>query len=432
MRKLLPALLLTLTATPLTSGELPSTGYYRVQNRTTTRYAYVRDNKGKIDYGATTADYDAIWLIKGEERTHYDPSCIIYFNHRSGYEYDLEAQGTSVYEIIDMLPHIYAVGDYYKIGGTASGTTKYLSDGESNLYIERSFPRDAGGDAAKERQKWDIYPVADSYFGIMPTVTVEGGKGYATFYADFPYAMQSQGMKAYAVVKVGYGQAAIREVSGTIPNATPLLVEVSGATASDNRLAIGGAPTATPPADNQLVGVYFQNTHSRAHWNVVEYDPTTMRVLGLTADGQPGFITAGSDLAYIDANTAYLVVPEGTDAELRIVLEDQFTIPDPDPEPDPDPDPDPEPDPDPDPDPNPDPDPDPDPSGINEAPADASGVSIAIDGLTVSVKAHGVAEIYDITGRKVASLPAGGGCATVPHSGIYLLRTPAAVSKLLF
>ena len=44
------------------------------KNQTTKRYTYVRDNKGRIDVGATTADYDAIWLIKDDERPHYDPS----------------------------------------------------------------------------------------------------------------------------------------------------------------------------------------------------------------------------------------------------------------------------------------------------------------------------------------------------------------------
>lgn len=406
MRKLHTALLLLLALSA--SAADPETGYYRVQNRTTTRYVYVRDNKGRIDVGATTADYNSIWLIKDDERPHYDPSGIIHIVHKESNAYDLEAQGTSVYNLIEMLPHIYRPNnDYYKIGGTSNGTTKYLSDGESNIYIEQSFPSDANSsEAAILRQRWDIFPVADSYFGIRPAIEA-GGRRYATFYADFPYAATAAGMKFYAVVRVGYGQAAISEVSGTVGNATPLLVELAGATAADNTLSIGGTPTATVPEGNMLVGVYFKNTSSAAHRNVVAYDPATMRVLGVTSDGKPGFITA-TGLSYVDANTAYLSVPEGTDAELRLVAESEFTIPDPDP------------------------DPDPDPSGINSVNADGSGVTVTVDGLAVTVVSPTAVAIYNIAGRTVATLPAGGGTATIPAHGIYLLRTAAAaVHKLI-
>lgn len=397
MRRLLPTLLLSAIAIAA-SAELPTTGYYRVQNQTTTRYVYVRDNKGRIDVGATTADYDAIWLIKDDERPHYDASGIIYLNRRSanGNEYDLEAQGTSVHELISMYPSIYEITPgTFRIGGTSNGLTKFLSDGEANLDVERSFLRDAGGASAQTRQQWSVFPVADSYFGIIPAVSSAAtGKGYATFYADFPYATLSQGMKLYAVVKVGDGQAALREVEGIIPNATPLVIEVSGSTASDNRLDIGGTATATAPADNMLVGVYFNNTYSRSHWNVVEYDPATMRVLGLTSDGQPGFITAGSDLKYIAANTAYLSVPAGTDAELRLVSEDEF-------------------------------------SSINEVSADRK-LKVAVHGLTVTVSGASRVEIVNLAGRTVANATVSTGAATftLPAHGIYLLRTPGAVSKL--
>ena len=148
MNKFLPVLLLSVISLPAAAA-LPPTGYYRVQNQTTKRYTYVRDNKGRIDVGATTADYDAIWLIKDDERPHYDPSGIIRLIQKGGSRYDIEAQGTSVYDLIEMLPSIYDVnGQHYRIGGTSNGMTKYLCDGEANLEKELSFPRDAGGTAA--------------------------------------------------------------------------------------------------------------------------------------------------------------------------------------------------------------------------------------------------------------------------------------------
>ncbi len=271
-----------------------------------------------------------------------------------------------------MLPSIYDVnGQHYRIGGTSNGMTKYLCDGEANLEKELSFPRDAGGTAAQNRQRWDIFPVDDMYFGIKPEVTSEG-KGYATFFADFPYTTQSEGMKMYTVVKTGNGMAALREATGVIPEGTPMLMECTGATPSDNRLTIGG--TASADVDgNLLTGVYFNNTHSTRHWNVVEYDAATMRVLGLDASGKPAFITAGSDLKYIPANTAYIKVSADADAELRLVSEEEFDSS----------------------------------SAIDGIAADDNAVSIDINGLDITVTASATSapaavEIISLAGNTVA------------------------------
>lgn len=323
MNKILSSTLLSIIT--LTSyAAQPESGYYRVQNIATQRYVYVRDNTGEVNVGATTADYDAIWLIMGEERTHYDASGIIRLKHKDGYEYDIEGQGTSVYNLIEMYPCIYEISEgVYKIGGTAKGVTKYLSDGESNLDEELSFPRDAGGTSAVQRQRWSIRPVSESYFGISPTVE-SNGTYYATFYGDFPFSTKSTGMKLYTITKVGHGMAAVKEVTGTVPEATPLLIECKSSQVEGNLITIGETPTATI-GDNQLIGVYFNNTlYKNSHWNVVNYDKNTMRVLGTTTDGKPGFVTASSDLKYITANTAYISVPEGSEAEFTLVSEEEY------------------------------------------------------------------------------------------------------------
>ncbi len=406
MRITVPAILVSLIS--LSAGAtLPETGYYRVQNNNTKRYVYVRDDKGEVNVGATTADYNAIWLLLGEDRTHYDPSGIIRLNHKSGNEYDIEAQGTSVHKLIEMYPHIYEYpGGSYRIGGTAQGVTKYLSDGEANKQKERSFPSDANSASANQRKQWDIFPVADSYFGIKPEIQAADGTRYATFYADFPFAVQSQGMKLYAVTKTGHGMAAYREVSGTVPAATPLLVECTGATPSDNRITIGGTANSNV-SDNMLTGVYFNNTLEKRHWNVVEYRPATMRVLGLTSDGVPGFITAGSNLKYIAANTAYLPVAEGTDAELRLVTEEEFDKF----------------------------------AAIDDiTAADDARLSVTVDGLDITVTApYGAfstpvpVDVIDIAGHTVASAvltTSGTATLTIPSHGLYILRTPTSARKL--
>ncbi|WP_300300460.1 hypothetical protein [uncultured Muribaculum sp.] len=403
MKKLLPLLLISAVSS-VSEAALPVSGYYRVQNATTSRYVYVRDNKGDIDVGATTADYDAIWLLKDVERIHYDASGIIRLNHKSGNEYDIESQGTSVYKLIEMYPHIYDRGNgLYKIGGTAHGTTKYLSDGEGNLEKERSFPRDGGGAQAVQRQNWKIMPVEESYFGIKPTVRATDGKYYGTIYADFPFTTLSEGMKVYVVTKFGNGMAAIKEVNGRVPVASPLLIECSGSTPADNQLSIGGNSNANL-AGNMLTGVYFDNTDSKKHWNVVNYDPQTMRVLGLTSDGNAGFVTAGSDLKYLPANTAYLKVPAGTAAELRLVSEEEFES-----------------------------------SAIDDVAADRSaGVNIEINGLDVTLYGNASSavdiEIIDVAGHVVAATaltPSSSCTITLPAHGLYILRTPKGARKFL-
>ena len=46
-------------------------------------------------------------------------------------------------------------------------------------------------------------------------------------------------------------------------------------------------------------------------------------MLGVTSTGELGMV-AKPDVDYVPANTAYLVVPEGTPSELRLVDEDEF------------------------------------------------------------------------------------------------------------
>jgi hypothetical protein len=402
MNKILSTALISVIS--LTSyAAQPETGYYRVQNIATKRYVYVRDNKGEVNVGATTADYDAIWLIMGEERTHYDASGIIHLNHRSGYEYDIESQGTSVYNLIKMWPCIYEMTEgVYKIGGTAKGTTKYLSDGESNLDEELSFPRDAGGSSATQRQRWSIVPVAESYFGISPTVDCNGTY-YTTFYGDFPFSTKSEGMKLYAITKVGHGMAAVKEVKGTVPAATPLLVECKSKEVESNLITIGGEATDTV-SGNRLIGVYFNNTYDEIHWNVVEYDKNTMRVLGTTAEGKPGFVTASDDLKYITANTAYISVPEGSDAEFALVSEDEYDSF----------------------------------SAIEGVYYDAAGaVSVSVNGLELTLTSTASApvkvSVADIAGRVVSNITVSAAApATValPGHGVYVVHSADTTRKL--
>ena len=102
MKKAIIALLagiITFAASATINGD----GYYRVQNYKTNRYIYVLDDKGKLNFQATTAELNALELWKNFDKAISDPATIIYVKDLTGknQDFDLQAQGTGVKAIID-------------------------------------------------------------------------------------------------------------------------------------------------------------------------------------------------------------------------------------------------------------------------------------------------------------------------------------------
>ena len=334
MRKVLLAclsLLMTLPSIAQYNGD----GYYRVKNYMTERYAYIRDNKGSVDVATTSVDLAAIKLYKDLSLAIPDPSSVIYIESQGDSEYDLQAQGTGVYEIIGMYVKLRTNSDgTYYCYATYSGVTRYIGDAETTS-ASQGVPTDA---ATGDYRKWNIAAIdsdGDNYFGVEPVYNV-GDKYYTTMYAEFAFSFASSGMKAYKITNVGSGMAVLEEITDDIiPGETPVIIECSSSDPSDNRLNIYRTSD-TAPSDNLLVGVYFQNTSLSTHYNQVEYDEDTMRMLGVLEDGSLGFVMGNSEnLAYarnknyvytyfIPANTCYLSVPTGTAEELKLVDEEAF------------------------------------------------------------------------------------------------------------
>lgn len=317
------------------AAQLDGDGYYRVVNYMTERYVYIRDNKGSIDYSTTSADLSAIELWKDLSLAIPDPASVIYILG-VGSQYDLQSQGTGVYELIDRYVSIRTNDDgtYYAYA-TASGITKYIGDAETTSLAQGSASSIASGDY----RKWYIDPIESdggNYFGVEPMFNV-GDKYYTPFYAEFGFSFASSGMKAYKITNVGNGMAVLEEITDDIvPGATPVIIECSSDDPSDNRLDLHKT-SASAPSDNLLEGVYFQNSSRLTHYNQLEYDSTTMRVLGVLSDGSIGFVIGDEDYLvyakdqdnkysyFIPANTSYLVVPEGTADELTLVDNSTFT-----------------------------------------------------------------------------------------------------------
>lgn len=305
-------------------AQLNGTGYYRISNNYTGRYIYVLDNKGSINYSTTSADMGAIELYQGIERTLYDPATVLYCQNISGKQYDIKAQGTGIYQMIGFYVTLTTDPRYpgtYVAYGSAHGLTKYLFDGISSSSRDQSFLSDAG---KAECKYWLIHPIdasGENYFGVKPTVTASNSEYYAPFYAEFPFSFASEGMKACYVTKVDgqRGYAVYKEITGTVPGATPLFIKCNSEDHSNNRLNIGGSATA--PTDNIGVGVYFNNPVSN-HLNRVDYNPQTMRVLGTMSDGTLALVTESYD--YVPRNTFYVNVPAGSPAQFQLVSESEY------------------------------------------------------------------------------------------------------------
>lgn len=304
--------------------QLPDEGYYRVKNSMSERYIYVLDNHGYIDWGATSADLRAIELWKGLDKAVSDPATVMYFDHIDGRQYDVTAQGTGIYKIIDYYVSLRAVSsktDTYYFYATKSGMTKYLADGERVLSNDFGLLTDNG---EGEWRHWKVEKISastDNYFGVSPDLDCNGTY-YSSFFGDFPFSFNSAGMKGVYVSKVDsqYGIAVVEEADGTFAGATPVIIKCASKSASGNRLNIGGTPTVKNES-NLLEGVYFQNDLYK-HTSLVENDKATMRVPAVLADGNLGFVT--SDEKYMPRNKSYLRVPAGTPETVRCMTPAEY------------------------------------------------------------------------------------------------------------
>lgn len=306
--------------TVLTARAQVSDGYCRVQNTGTGRYITVVDDKGKLNYATTEADMGALRTFRSFTNIVGNPGSIIYLRHIEGDSYNLEAQGTDVMSII---------GHYVRLKDNGDGTYKCFQEkGGTRQYINDTYGSQEWGDVKsndKTLRDWRIRYLdsqSDScYFGLKAPIEAEG-KHYCTTFGSFGMkpAAGSTATRALIVTKVAYGVAVYREAEFPLPASTPVIFECSSPEYDTNRIDVSRNDTPAP-ADNLLRGVYFHFT-KKTHYNVVDYDPQTMRVLGVCADGKPGFVKSG--LTYIEANTAYLQVPAGTADELPLVSEDEF------------------------------------------------------------------------------------------------------------
>ena len=302
-------------------AQLTNDGFYRVKNVKTARYISIIDNKGSIDVASTQADLGAILTYKYFETVAADPGSIIYFK-KMGSEWDLIGQGTSVYDMVGITIQVIDLGhNMYRAFKSASGVSRYLFDLDN-------VNRDVGkvlttGQLNSGTANWYIIPVADAdeqYLAVTPDVKV-GDFYYTTSYTSYGYSFNNASSKAYYIDKIDGGAALWKEVVGEVPPATPVIIQSNSNDMTANKIT-PKLTTPTSVSGNKLSGTYFCSG-VQSHVNRVEFNPSTMRVLGRLSDGSLGFIKA-ADLQYIPHNTAWINVPANSPDEIKIMNEEEY------------------------------------------------------------------------------------------------------------
>lgn len=338
MKKRLFLLLLGCATMLGAQAQLNGAGYYRVKNVTSGRYMSLSDDHSRgVDFNSCTADCGAMQTSKIMDNIYSDPGSIFYLDHIDGVSYNVVGQGTSLHDIINYYIYISPVGSYYKIYQEQKGQRVTLSDLD-DVEEDESYVATTGG-----KTTWYITPLntTDNYIGVKPTISV-GDKHYAAVFAGYPYTLGA-GMKAYYINKVieNEGVVIIKELTGTIPANTPVLIECSSTDISKNQITPVLNSDAVP-SDNLAIGVYFcLGDRWSAHYNSTKFDPATMRVLSLNTYGNLAVSTSTQNLktvmieprgadgkhltvTAIPANSWYIPVSSSAPSELKLVTAEQY------------------------------------------------------------------------------------------------------------
>ena len=318
MKHLYTFILLTTLLFPL-HAQLNGDGFYRVQNVKTKRYISVIDSKGSINVSSTQADLGAIQTIKGFDRAAIDPSTVIYIE-KVGEEYDLIAQGTSVYGIVGITVEIRNEGGFYQAYKSHSGISRYLYDLDI-IDFNEGFVTTTG--YYKDGfQNWYIKPITEQdqyYLAVNPTI-YKDGHYYQTYYSSYGFNFNNQEDKAYYISQIDNNVAVYNELLGTVPASTPVIICGKSNVVSEHKIT----PLRNTPAavtDNKLTGTYFCSSVS-GHINRIIND-ATIRMLGILSDGSLGFKKDAS-LSYVPHNTAYLKVAATAPDEIQLMSEEEY------------------------------------------------------------------------------------------------------------
>lgn len=340
MKKTILSLALACLTGLSAQAQLNGNGYYRIQNAITKRYMSLTDNQsGGLEYASSSIEAAALMTIMNWEEVSSDPGTIFYIE-KVGKEYNIKGQGSDMHNMTGYYIRLEQKGNYYWATQTQKGVTVYLNDdwdftkGENLGYV-----LSIGSDA----KVWSIKPVNtdNNYLGVKPTVKANG-KYYASFYAGYPVSAASEGITFYYISNVDENNGVVKykKIEGTVPAATPVLIECSSDNPADNKLKVE-TQDAAKIQGNKLTGTYFGiGSILTDHYNFIKFDANSMRYLGVGANGELTFNNSDKYMSNvyekdpnendpelfpivkaIPHNTGFLKVSSNCPKELKMELE---------------------------------------------------------------------------------------------------------------
>ena len=302
-------------------------GFYHVKNATTGRCMVMTDNsKGATDTKTgSTIDLGSVETNRNAEFVSTHPGAVCYISPVSGGKYDVAAQGTSISKLTGgaIYPILTKQDDgTYTITGKYGNFTPIMLGDKSEKDRTTGEYKDEGRlvevtSSSLERATWELLPIGTSatgeFIGIKPEIQTADGTYWASFFAGFAFDLHSTGMKAFYVDTVNDTEFTLKEITGTIPAETPVLIQCASNDYKENIIK--------PKTSNEasihpcMGGVYFDNT-AYNHFNTRAYDKNTMRVLGVDENSKLVFRVAPesylTDGKYLPHNKAWLGVTSST------------------------------------------------------------------------------------------------------------------------
>lgn len=327
-------------------------GFYHIRNKGAAgRYISIKNNKvekraKEVEIVAGTEIEISIWSLQTVKDPTTDPGSVIYISGSTS-DLSLEGQGMKTRELLKRSKK------EFKLQNQGSSLCSEVTQSAVSIiaYLADNYDAEIGDDAEvliiagskttdryKSYKAWKIIKIdnKEEFFAADPKLKI-GNKYYTTLYTSFAYELPD-GVKAYYVdaheyEKVVSPVAELKEITGKVPAATPVILECTSDKIEDNILKpIAGSAAPSAVKGNQLKGIYFcgylhinnkEEPFAQEKWytnewkNVTEYNSETMRVLGKDAEGNLALIPATdnelvvTDLGkYLPANKAYFTISE--------------------------------------------------------------------------------------------------------------------------
>ena len=343
--------------------------YYRVKNVSTGKFISIVNNMklnyydliGTVGGGLSQAKFniDKIYQALDEKYIGVDInmaqdddmtgiSDILFLRDADASQYDVVGQGTSLNQLAQ---NEYAGNEYitfynnfakfsrrnagdYLISlkpncdnkmGNGMFTDCYFYDNGGKFAIDQNKPTNE-----TDNYHWLMEPV--EYFCVKPlNENIKDGLGnyWTTLVTAFPYQLPADGgvLGAYTVKQVtsdnnnqNFAQLeALAKPGETVPAGIPVLLKLSSADASSNKLIPVGNEfiSATNKVScNLLSGVYLggkdQEKNNTTKYRVLNVDPST---------GKIGFFKLSSSVAYMAANKAFLELPATSGAKEEVYID---------------------------------------------------------------------------------------------------------------